>query len=199
MRFRILSAALGSAAAVAFAMPALANHYHPSKANKFLSLFVQCYGQCQIADATLAHNPPLSFPACTAFPSGTLHFGAKGSAQATGAVKLNSAKQAADVQVTVKASDVRDPGNALFSGNLTVAGILRITDHDCTTPGDCTLLDVPFPIPLPCTSGKCLVKTSWNTVLAGMVTPSREANVELQQLQIYNGAELEFCAGLWLP
>ena len=87
----------------------------------------------------------------------------------------------------------------MFTGPLTVATIIRTTDHYCSGPDQCTLIDVPFTVPFPCLSRKCLAKTSANTVLGGVVTPGKQGNVELQQLQIYQGGVLEFCEGIWLP
>jgi hypothetical protein len=194
----MMSAALGLAG-VAMAMPALAAHNHPSKANKFLSLYVQSYDQCTSPSTT--HNAPLAFSACTPVQSGTLTFGVKGSGQTKGVVKLNSSKQATDVQLIAKAGDVRSGTNTgpLFTGNLTISAVIRSTDHYCVTPGECTLIDVPFPVGFPCTAGKCAAKTTANAVLAGAVVPGKQANVELQQLQIFNGGELEFVEGIWLP
>ncbi len=199
MRIGTISAVVGLTIGVAAVTPALANHNHPAKANKFLILFVQAYNQC--TSPTTTHNAPLAFPACTPVQSGSLVFGVKGSAQAKGVVKLNSLKQASDVQLIAKASDIRSGSTSgpLFTGNLTTAGIIRSTDHNCTTPGECTLIDVPFPVNFPCTNGKCLAKTTANTVLAGAVAGGKQSNVELQQLQIFNGSELEFSGGLWLP
>jgi len=201
MRFRTISVALGLAAAVAMATPALASHNHPAKANKFLVLFVKAYNQCTNPSTT--HNSPLAFPACTPVQSGgSLSFGPKGSAQAQGVVKTNSAKQASDVQLIAKASDIRNGNDGTgtgFTGNLSTSGIIRSTDHYCVTPGACTLIDVPFPVQLPCTAGKCKAKTTANTVLSGSVVGGKEANVELQELSIFNGGLEEFRGGIWLP
>jgi hypothetical protein len=201
MRFRIISVALGLAASVAMVTPALANHNHPAKANKFLVLYVKAYNQCTNPSKT--HNAPLAFPACTPVQADSSNsFGPKGSAQSIGVVKLNSAKQASDVQLIAKAADIRNGSDGTgtgFTGNLTVSGIIRSTDHFCTTPGECTLIDVPFPVQLPCTNGKCAAKTTANAVLAGSVVGGKQANVELQELQIYNGSALEFDGGIWLP
>ena len=199
MRIRHVIATLGAAAVLVSSSAALANHNHPSKSNKFLSLFVQAYNQC--TSPTLTHKPPLAFPACVPVQTGSLTFGAKGFGQATGVVKLNGSKQATDVQLVSKFADIRTgtQTGALFTGNLTVSATIRSTDHFCTTPGECTLIDVPFPVGVPCSAGKCGAKTSANGVVANAVQPGNEANVEITQLQVFNGAELEFTEGLWLP
>ena len=207
MRFRIVSTALGLAATVAIAAPAMAVN-HPLKANKFLSLFVKDYAQC--TNPTNTHNPPLAFPACTpAFESGsTLVFGAKGFLQASGVVKVNSSKQASDVSLLAKAVDIRvgTPTGAGFSGVLTTSGTIRTTDQFCALPGDCTMVDIPFPIGLPCGTaaspalppGKCAAKTSANGTVPGAVVPGKTANIALGQLGVFNGGNPEFVEGLYL-
>ena len=189
MRFRIITTALGLAAMVV--TPAMATHNHPAKANSFKVLFVRAYNQC--TSPTLTHNSPLAFPACTPVEaSSATQFGPKGFGQAIGKVKLNTAKQATDVQLLSKFGDIRTgtPTGPGFGGTLTVSGTIRTTDHACTTPGSCTLIDIPFPVSVPCTAGKCSSKTSANVVVPGSVQPGKEANVEIQQLQVYNGANL---------
>ena len=208
MRFRMITAALGLAATVAVvATPALAAHNTPAKANKFLSLFVKAYNQCTSPVTT--HNAPLSFGACTptdASPSGNAHWGPKGFGQSVGVVKVDASKNATDVSLVSKFIDVRDGTDAGFNGLLVVSGTIRTTDNYCTPAADCTLIDVPFPVGVPCGSfaspalpaGKCGAKTSANTVLAGAVVPGHAANVELQTLNVQAGGETVFTEGLFL-
>src|SRR6185295_5968619 len=106
IRFRMIGAALGLAATVAFSAPAMANHDIPAKANKFLSLFVRAYAQCTGGSPGLIHNAPLAFNACTPVEAGSsLMWGPKGFGQAKGVVKLNSLKQATDVALITKFID----------------------------------------------------------------------------------------------
>jgi hypothetical protein len=256
--------ALGLAATVAVATPALAQSNHSSKANKFLSLFSRAYNAC--SSTTYVHTPPLSYSACTPVEvSSTLKFGVKGYCQASGTVKLNTAKQATDVALLAKCGEVLDTAkyfcttatkvtcfdrtdcqppsppsnahcigsgdpdlcctgagtgtcagtctdskcsvgqlcntggaNAGYSGTLLVTAQLRVTDHYCPADANCTG-DTPFPVPLPCTLGKCNAKTSANTIASGAVVAGKQGNVEIGQLQIYNGANLFAVEGLWLP
>jgi hypothetical protein len=199
--------ALGLAATVAVATPALANPNGPLKANKFLSMFVRAYNQC--TSPTTTHNAPLSFGACTPVESSTsLKWGPKGQGQAKGTVKTNTLKQATDVALLSKFGDVRNQGDdSGFSGTLLVVGTIRTTDNYCVTDGqDCTAVDLPFPVSMPCGTaavpplapGKCAAKTSANATVPGVVVPGQEANVELQTLQVLNGADLVFVEGLEL-
>ena len=206
MRFRMIRAVLGLAATVALvATPALAAHNGPSKANKFLATFVKAYNQCTSPVTT--HNAPLSFGACTPVEAGTAeHWGPKGFGQVKGVVKVDPSKNATDVQLLAKFIDVRDATDDGFSGLLVVSETIRVTDNFCTGGVDCTLIDVPFPVGVPCGSfaspplpaGKCLAKTTANTVLAGAVVPGKNANLELQTLQVFAGSDLVFTEGLLL-
>ena len=74
--------------------------------------------------------------------------------------------------------DIVDLGGNQFSGFVTMNGMIRLTDTNCVAPGPCTLIDVPFPVQVPCGNvvphshgGKCSVKTTLNTVLSGAITP----------------------------
>jgi hypothetical protein len=195
---------VAGAALLVMTSSAMAAHNHPAKANKFFSTFVRSYQQCGIGTGTHTHNPPLAFEACTPVPTSILNsFGPKGSGQALGVVKTNSTKQATDVLLIAKFGDVRngdDGTGTLFTGNLTATAQIRTTDHNCDGGTvNCTSIDLPFPIGLPCTNGKCLSKTSANAVVTAVVSPGKQANIGITQLQIYNGSDLVFEEGLFLP
>lgn len=212
MRFRRINMALGLAAAVAFATPALAGtHNTSSKSNKFLSTFVRAYAQC--TGSTHNHNPPLAFFGCTpATATPAISFGIKGFGQAKGVVLVNSLKKATDVSLISKFIDIRngdDGTGSGFDGFLGTTTQIRTTDDYCDGAANnvCTTVDIPFPVGVPCGSnvipplpaGKCLAKTSANAVVPGSVSPGHAANVELQQLQVYSGPNLAFSEGLLLP
>jgi hypothetical protein len=205
MRLTRAVAVLAGAILLVSTSPAMANHNHPSKANKFFATFVRAYQQCPDGTGTHNHNPPLSFGACTPVPASTLNsFGPKGSGQAIGVVKTNSLKQATDVLLIAKFSDIRngDDGTGTpFSGNLSATSQIRTTDHFCDGGANnpCTMEDKPFPIGLPCTNGKCAAKTSANATVAAVVASGKQANIGLSQLQVYNGSDLVFEEGLYLP
>ena len=207
MRFRIISMALGLAATVAVATPALAQHNTASKANKFLSLFVRAYNACSTPSTT--HNSPLAFAACTPSEVSTaLKFGPRASGQAKGTVKVNTLKQATDVQLIAKFGDVRSGARRARLPRHAA----RRWHYPCHRPllrgrrDPCTMIDIPFPIPLPCGTaasppqgaGKCLAKTSANAVVPGAVVPGKNANVELGQLSVLNGSDIAFVEGLAL-
>lgn len=211
MRRSIIVNVLAVAGTVAFAAPALALHNTPSKANKFLITFVRSFAQC--TSPSTNHNPPLSFLACApAVASPALSWGPKGFGQAIGVVKLNSLKQATDVQLVSKFIDVRngtDGTGSGFDGFLSATAQIRTTDINCTSgpTNPCTTVDIPFPIGLGCGTvaspplpvGKCSAKTSANTVVPGAVAPGKKANIGLAQLQVYQGSNLAFEGGLYLP
>ncbi len=203
MRLPRAVAVLGAVVALTYASAASADHNHPAKANKFLSLFVRSYNQC--TSPTHTHNPPLAFPACDPSTAATsVSFGPKGSGQALGVVKLNSLKQASDVQLISKFSDFRngDDGTGTgFSGQLTATATIRTTDHFCDggAHNPCTVIDLPFPIGVPCTNGKCAAKTTANAVVAGVIVGGTQGNIGISQLQVFNGSDLVFEEGLYLP
>jgi hypothetical protein len=194
--------------ALLLATPAIATHDHPVRATKFLVSFVRAYAPCPLASATLTHNPPLTFAACPATPASTvLEWGPKGKGIAKGVVRLNAAKQATDIAIVYTLAGVVDAATgAGFNGNLIVSAIVRLTDHNCVTPGPCTVQDIPFPVGVPCGTaaspalppGKCSVRTATSTTIPGGVAPGFEMNLELQQLQVFAAGELVFVAGLQL-
>lgn len=212
MRRSMIVKAVALAGVVAVSAPALATHNTPAKANKFVISFVRSYAQCTSPNDS--HNPPLALPACRPPSSNSpvLSFGPKGFGQAIGVVKLNALKQATDVQLIAKFADVRngDDGTGTpFDGILNTTATIRTTDHNCVSgpANSCTMTDSPFPVALPCGSfaspplppGKCSAKTSANAVVSGAVAPGVKANIGLSQLQVFQGSNLAFEGGLYLP
>ena len=155
----------------------------------------------QAYEAT-ATEPALVLTPCASIP---VSFGAKGSCSLAGVVQVNPSKQASDIAVTARCADVRAFGGP-FSGDLVLASTVRITDDFCASGVPCTRIDVPFPIPMACgisatpplTPGRCSAKTSFNTLLPGVVVPGESANVEVGQWQVFHGTETVFTRGLFL-
>jgi hypothetical protein len=84
-----------------------------------------------------------------------------------------------------------------YTGQLQGNAIIRISDH-YNGPGlneAATVQDIPFPVNAPCTAtgantavgSTCGVVTSANSVLAGSVKDAQRGNVEIQQIQIFDG------------
>jgi hypothetical protein len=214
MRFKGFAAALGLAAGVAMvATPAFAAR-HASKSNKFLINFVRAYNQCTTSGAVGTHNAPFTFPTCATVPSSTtLGFGVKGKGTTVGVVKVNKdkpIKHATDVTLLTKFSDVRGAGGDgfPFDGSLAASSNLRITDdyNGDSTPE--TMVDLPLPFPVKCGtaasppigSGKCLLKSTVNTIYPGGVVPGHDANVEMGQIK-FSGPDstVVFVGGIELP
>lgn len=96
---------------------------------------------------------------------------------------VDSAKKATDVWLIGRFIDVRngeDGSGSGFDGDLIVTAASRSVDHFCdgVANNPCTQVDIPFPIGMPCGTGKCLVVTSANVAVRGSVTPGDTANLE---------------------
>ena len=75
----------------------------------------------------------------------------------------------------------------------------RATSDNCVAPGDCTTIDLPgFPTAT-CTvvAGKCAIKNTVETFTGLDVFPDGKiANVEIQGVEIWDGATPTFTMGL---
>ena len=210
MRFKGFAAALGLAAVVAMgATPAFAAR-HASKANKFLINFVRAYTQCTTGGGP-THNAPFVFPTCATVPLSTsLGYGIKGKGSAVGVVKVDATKKATDVTLLTKFGDIRGAGGDgfPFSGALSAASNLRITDSHNPSGTPFTMVDLPLPFVVKCgtaaspaiSAGKCILKSTVNTLYPGGVVPGKDANVEMGQIKLTGpDTNLAFVGGVELP
>ena len=127
---------------------------------------------------------------------------------------FDSTKCFPDVTIRVNVTDVRagSPTGPTFSGSMTgtatipnasgpstIGNAIQITDAKnqrdtpsglCTAAPNCsaTVVPLPFPIPVTCTSGTCNAQTTENTVAPGSVTAGRRGVVEIGQLQLQDSA-----------
>src|SRR5262249_33274130 len=117
---------IGLCASLGVVAPALAAHPHPAKANKFQALLVVSFTPCTAPNTT--HNPSIAIPACTG-PTVTsngahaIHFGPKGSGQAT----LSVVGSTSDVKIVAKMTDVRDVTDMPYNGSLNSFSPIIIT------------------------------------------------------------------------
>lgn len=187
-------------------IPAFATHNHPMKASSIDVWLVRAFLQCKVP--TLFHDPPLAFQSCVPSPFFTTKsFGPKG----WGRVLINvfpalaaaGFAPATDVKVRARLVDVRDGGVPVTSGSLTLNIPLRITDHRCAGL-PCTMVSVPFTLPLSCGTPVGVCRTvppvsSFNTVVPGTVAGGFEANVEMGQIEVFDGPDLVFVQGTYWP
>jgi hypothetical protein len=205
---------VAAAAALLAAVSAGATQNHPAKAKRYLVNFVRAFQECPNSfplPPLMAHDPPLAFPACApASTATTLSFGPKGFGQAAGVLRLNKAKQATDMKVTAKFVDVRngdDGTGSPFEGIVTVSTSVRVTDDLCAG-SLCTMIDIPFPMPVPCgsaaspalTPGKCATKTTLNTLVPGGLPPGHNTTVAFQLgFVVLAGPDVVFQQGIQAP
>jgi hypothetical protein len=90
-----------------------------------------------------------------------------------------------------------------FTGTLTLASTLRITDHGCLPPifpNPCTVQDFVLLVPITCTAGACAVSTSVNTLTPGAITALDEMNVEVGQVTVQDpDGDDAFRQGVFVP
>jgi hypothetical protein len=155
-----------------------ASHPRPQGATPLRVPLVPAFGQCGAANRT--HGPPLAFPSCNP-PVPASSFLTVGTPDANGApakslgfvkvaVRTNPGPPVqSEIVITSRVTDVRCKagtsacgnantiGGADYTGELQANATIRITDHyNATSPGGgpdpATLIDIPFPINIPCVS-----------------------------------------------
>jgi len=209
--------ALGALGIMVVAQVALASHARPKAATPLSVSLVPAYKQCTAANSTHGApltfpscNPPVQ--ASSFLTVGTPD--ANGApANAIGSVRLDVLVQPApasnDVSIVAKMADVRckpaetacGAANAAdgpdYTGQVQGTAQIRITDHYNGAGGTDagTVTDIPFPVNTSCTAtagntaqgSDCNVTTTANAVVVGSVKTGKRANVEIQQLQIFDG------------
>jgi hypothetical protein len=154
-----------------------ASHPRPQGATPLRAPLVPAFKQCAAPNRT--HGPPLAFPSCHP-PAPGSNFVTVGTPDADGAPAkshgfVNVAVRAvsgapsdqSEIVITSRITDVRckagtstcgnanTTGGADYTGELQANATIRITDHyNATSPGGgpdaATVVDIPFPINIPC-------------------------------------------------
>jgi hypothetical protein len=103
----------------------------------------------------------------------------------------------ADAKIQVSITDVRRRSDLSdYTGELQLSPTLRITDKlSGSVPVDpATLLDVDFPVTVPCLptadlnlGAACSVATTANSVLPGTIIESKRTIVQLAQIRVFDG------------
>jgi hypothetical protein len=170
----------------------------PRGASPLLSPLVPAYKQC-IPPGNSAHGAPLAFPSCNP-PQQTSDFLTVGTpdsnghpAGTVGSVRytpvVGSSTSSADLKIAVNVTGVLDK-TALtpYSGELEADVSARITDKNSTpSPGAATMVDIPFPVTVPCAGSLCAISTTANAVIPGAITAGQRAIWELGQVQVSDG------------
>jgi len=220
---RVLASALalGAAAILAAATLALATHPRPKGATPIRVSLVPAYEECTAPNRT--HGPPLAFPSCSP-PVQSSDFLTVGTPDANGApansmgfVKLKvlvgapGSPSDSEVLITTQITDVRckagtsacGSANAAdgpdYTGELSVDGTLRITDHNNAVEAGggtdpATVVDIPFPASLFCASTSDTSVGSTCTISSGPLIPNggcrckgHRTVVEFSQLRVFDG------------
>jgi hypothetical protein len=208
---------LGAIASLAtFTGTALAVYNTPAKAKTLKVDMVVAYA-CTAPNASSCLGGSCALiPACTppvartnTNPANVTTFGPKGSANATIGVGKG------DLKIGIKAGDVLNngvPANAVSLGS--VSGTVIATSGNCA-PG---LPPQPAPVPgtectstnlgplfsavftVPCTAGKCALKTTVNTIVPGTVTIGGLANTQIDGIGLSDpDGDLAFVTGVFIP
>lgn len=197
MNLKILAASIGLCASLSVVAPALAAHLHPAKATKFQTALVVAYAPCVAPDTT---HDGFVFPAClnpapASNGAHAVHFGPKGSGQVTLAVTGKS-----ELKIVAKITDVRDPSNQPFTGSLSLSVASQLTDGNCAGGLDCTVLNLQFPVTLPCSNGTCKVTTTASTAVPGLIPAGVQANVAVGPISVLDpDGKTAFVSGLFIP
>jgi hypothetical protein len=203
---------LGAAGLAVFVQLAFATHPRPKGASPIRVSLVPAYEECTAPNRT--HGPPLAFPSCSP-PVQSSDFVTVGTPDANGA-SANSVgflrirvdpSQSQDVTVSGSITDVRCKAGAApcgaanaadgpdYVGELLMDATIRITDHnsgpDFNEPA--TVVDIPFPVSMSCSStsdtsigGTCSVMAGPVALFPETSVPPR-AVVEISQVQVFDG------------
>jgi hypothetical protein len=169
---------------------------------------VPAYKQCTAPNRT--HGAPLSFGSC-APPDLASDFLTVGTPDANGrpagsigSVRFrvvpgneSSPEDEADVLVTISMTDVRNGGTLTdYTGDLRETTIVRLTDSYNGAGSDeaATMLDIPFPVHVPCTptaaatiGSTCAVDTSLDAIVPGSIREGDRSIWELGAIEVYDG------------
>jgi hypothetical protein len=171
--------AVGATGLMVMTSIAGASHPHPQAATPLRVPLVPAFNQCTAANRT--HGPPLAFPSCNPPVPGS-NFLTVGTPDANSApaksqgfvrvaVRTNpgSPSEQSAIVITSQITDVRckagtsacgnanTTGGADYTGELQANATIRVTDHyNAVAAGGgtdpATLVDIPFPVNLPCTN-----------------------------------------------
>ncbi len=211
----VASATALSVAAVMSAGSALAAYNTPSKSKQIKADLVVSYKPCAAPNATqffagagiiTACTPPV--PTTNTNPTNVTTFGPKGAANV--AIQLGKG----DIKVGIKASDVLNNGSPASVNLGAVAGSVVATSGSCApgippqaapVPGtECTSTDISTLftaiLSIPCTAGKCALKTTINTIVPGAITVGSKANTAIGGVGLSDpDGDPAFVQGLFLP
>jgi hypothetical protein len=185
------------------------------KAKGFKTDLVVAYG-CTAPNATqffvgagiiAACMPPV--PTTMTNPANVTTFGPKGKAS----IKVSVAT--GDIKVGIKAIDILNNGTPANGINLgAAANRVIVTSGNCApglppqaapVPGsECTSTDISSLFTaifsIPCTSGKCVLKTTVNTIVPGAVSAGGLVNTEIGGIGLTDpDGDVAFTSGLFVP
>jgi hypothetical protein len=186
----------------------VSSYPRPKGATPFRVSLVPAYQACTAPNRT--HGAPLAYSSCNP-PTQASSFLTVGTpdangkaASSSGSVKFlaipgNTSTPAneADAKIQVSITDVRRRSDLSdYTGELQLSPTLRITDKlSGSVPVDpATLLDVDFPVTVPCLptadlnlGAACSVATTANSVLPGTIIESKRTIVQLAQIRVFDG------------
>ena len=191
-----------------YSASAVSSYARPKGASPFRASLVPAYQPCTAPNRT--HGAPLAYSSCNPpvqassfITVGTPDANGK-SASSSGSVKFlavvgnpSTPANEADARIQVSITDVRRRSDLSdYAGELQLVPTLRMTDKlSGSVPVDpATLLDIDFPVTVPCTptadlglGASCSVATTANSVLPGTIIESKRTIVQLAQVRVYDG------------
>jgi hypothetical protein len=213
---KMVAVAGGLALAGASAL-AIAAYNVPVKAKAIKTDMVVAYHVCSGSPNATAFFGNAPLPACMPpnpqtndNPTNEVTFGPKGS------MNIAVALGKGDIKIAVKGADIQNNG-APFDGSLTAAAASVIsTSSSCAAgappqpkpaPGagiDCTSIDLgtlfSAVFAVPCTAGKCGLKSSVNTIAPNSVSTGSVANTQISGIGMQDpDGDLAFTSGLFIP
>jgi len=199
MKHLVLAVAL----VLTLAAPALATHSRPSQAKQMKTSLVTAYDQCTVPGTV--HQASLSAPACNpAVLSSSTNLANVTTFAPSGIAMMNVGAKVVpgDIKITVRGKLIHN-NSAPYTGALTLALLVRITDHGCVPPifpNPCTVVDLPLSVPVACSAGSCVATTTINTLIPSAIAVGNEMNIEIDQITVLDpDGDEAFRQGLFVP
>jgi hypothetical protein len=167
----------------------LAADGEPMKAGGYKSDMVRPYADCTMpSEVTLGALPFPSCPATT--PNPICQFGAKGKATV-------QAKAKTDVALQAQLSGLENCDGA----TLKIAADISAATNNCSVSSRCHTIKVSgFQIgSCVVAKGKCKIKTTVNTEIAGAITTGKNTSIEIDRVGITTGTVNVAVSGVLIP
>jgi hypothetical protein len=177
-------------ASLAGPRPSLAGQLQPSQAVGVRTSLIEAYYPCFYSAPPIAqHGVPACDPPSRMSgydPTNVTTLGPKGS------LSVSTTTGYGDFALAIQGRDIRNNG-VPFDGSLVLRLTVRITDVGCGTPPfyitacsspDLELRPVSGPISIPCTAGRCDLKTTMNELAPGLIVPGDTTGFQYRDITV---------------